>query len=479
MRNSKKKVCIACGLLLSLLGAGVVGAEEGKLLLAEKYFPDAEIVFARTFRGRLTDLAIASKSGNVAIASVLDNGEGYVYYYDSSGRLLWWFSNANTSFEKIWEIQLLVSDQGNTVMVNWIDGNDCENYETQVYDQDGLLLYKYKYSSEIPGMDLSPSGNYICLGGMRGILTQTGNPVRIALPDTNIWASPGYFEFLPGDEITCINVKKREKEPTAKEIEEYHRRSREMVDKIRGEEWKKLSKEEQQRIESEWVQFSKQFWGEPRETQFSIISIPDNKIRFTIDIGRGSMARVIQKEEDYYLIGIFNKDFGSYLCKYDTSGNLIWRRSIENRLHPQGIFTFNKVEEINENEILILYTEGYSMIWFLDKKAGEVLKRIKLGTKIASKSLFYFDDVLMLSGRKVGGEDPWEVWKYINQTLVWKLDNLEDLQYETLEQAMIFGSSDSRVAVVYESDNEIQTPQGPSCKDFRINILQRKNVELH
>lgn len=142
-------------ILLSLLGHSENKPE--KIRLAEKYFPDEELIWSETFEGKMTDLEIAEKSGHVFISAWKDI-KGYVYLFAPDGKLLWEKNNIEHSmFHNIYGIiRVSISDSAETIGVLWLGGG--ESIETQVYDIDGRLISSHKYGVSL---EVSPKGGYI------------------------------------------------------------------------------------------------------------------------------------------------------------------------------------------------------------------------------------------------------------------------------------------------------------------------------
>lgn len=130
-----------------------------KIPLARKYFQDAELVWSETFEGKMTDFAIAEKSGHVVIGAVKDL-KGCVYLFSPDGKLLWTKENGKDSkIKKCAGVAVAVSDKGETIGVVW--GGDYEREEVQVYDHTGKKLYARKHGMSGAGVEVSPGGGYI------------------------------------------------------------------------------------------------------------------------------------------------------------------------------------------------------------------------------------------------------------------------------------------------------------------------------
>ncbi|MBA7521044.1 hypothetical protein ES705_13144 [subsurface metagenome] len=149
------------------------GMQKGKIPLAKELFPDDKLRWTRTFEGRMTDCAIAEKSGHVVIGGSKD-WQGFVYLLGHDGQLLWKKeSSINSDIKKCGMVWVDISNNGRTIGVNW--SGDWESIERQVYDINGERLFD-KLGSLGPLIDISPEGGgYINLGV---VLTRQGEEIE-------------------------------------------------------------------------------------------------------------------------------------------------------------------------------------------------------------------------------------------------------------------------------------------------------------
>jgi hypothetical protein len=132
---------------------------EEKIPLADKLFPDTELIWGGTFEGKMTDFAIAEKSGHVVIGAVKDL-KGCVYLFSPDGKLLWIKENVKDSkIKKCAGVAVAISDNGETISIQW--GGDYEDEEVQVYDITGEKLYAHKHGMSGAGVEVSPGGGYV------------------------------------------------------------------------------------------------------------------------------------------------------------------------------------------------------------------------------------------------------------------------------------------------------------------------------
>ena len=164
----------------------LIGKDAGKLPLAEKLFPETELIWGKEFEGRMTDFVIAKNSGNVGIAIVSDEDkQGYVYYFMPGGKLLWNLSSQrDTKFNKVYGINLSISNDGKILLVSW--GSGKESSEKQVYDErKNLLFKKYERGMCTQPYGVSAGGKYIF--GCGRIRSINGEVIEIHHPDSKNW----------------------------------------------------------------------------------------------------------------------------------------------------------------------------------------------------------------------------------------------------------------------------------------------------
>lgn len=141
-------------ILLSLLGHSE--NKPGKIRLAKKYFQDAELIWSKTFEGKMIDFEIAKKSGHVVIATWKEM-KAYVHSFTIDGELLWEKNSIEHSmFHEGYATRLSISDSAETTGILWLGG--YESIETQVYDINGKLISSHKYGASL---EVSPKGGYI------------------------------------------------------------------------------------------------------------------------------------------------------------------------------------------------------------------------------------------------------------------------------------------------------------------------------
>jgi len=130
-----------------------------KLSLSQELFPNAELIWSRTFEGKMIDFDIAKKSGHVVIGAV-NNLEGSVYLFSPNGELLWVKeSEKHSEIEKCAGIKISISDSAETIGIFW--WGDYEREEDQFYDNSGEKLYSCKHGMTGGiGMEISPGGGY-------------------------------------------------------------------------------------------------------------------------------------------------------------------------------------------------------------------------------------------------------------------------------------------------------------------------------
>ncbi len=141
------------------------GLQKGKIPLAKELFPDDKLVWTRTFEGRMTDCAIAEKSGHVVIGGAKDwqgkDWQGFVYLFGPDGQLLWKKeSSINSDIKKCGAVIVDISDNGRTIGMMWC--GDFERQNIQGYDISGERTLDFCGGAEIGShITISPQGRYI------------------------------------------------------------------------------------------------------------------------------------------------------------------------------------------------------------------------------------------------------------------------------------------------------------------------------
>ncbi|MCK4527159.1 hypothetical protein KAW18_07285 [candidate division WOR-3 bacterium] len=179
--------------------SGSSGKPAVKLPLAEKLFPEAELIWSEPFEGKMIDFAIAEKSGYIVIGAVKKDWKGQVYLFTRDGKLLWTKENVKDSeIKECAGIKVSVSDSCETIGIFW--WGDFEREEVQVYDITGEKLYSCEHGMAGVGVEISPGGGYV---KHAWFFDKTGK--RIVLRDI-LKGLPNIrdFEFVSEKEIVVL-----------------------------------------------------------------------------------------------------------------------------------------------------------------------------------------------------------------------------------------------------------------------------------
>jgi len=152
------------------------GMQKGKIPLAKELLPDDKLIWTRTFEGRMTDCAIAEKSGHVVIGGAKD-WQGFVYLFGPDGQLLWKKeSSINSDIKKCGAVVVDISNNGRTIGVVWF--GDYEDANTQVYDVSGERTLDLHAGAEIGShVTVSPGGGYVDCDW--GLLARDGKKIEL------------------------------------------------------------------------------------------------------------------------------------------------------------------------------------------------------------------------------------------------------------------------------------------------------------
>lgn len=426
-------------LLLSVLIAmnyQANGITDNRLPLAKKYFPDAELLWAREFDGILEDFVIAKRSGHVAIGSISsdEEKEGKVYYFESTGKLLWEISNKTaTDLQKIAIIDIQVSENGETILVGWT--GDYESSEKHVYDQSGELLYR-KQGEWGTTYRLSPQGKYIVAGGDQ-LLNREGEPIEFAIP--GLEGDWGYhYSFISDNRLVVHAGEKISFEARRKAM-------RGLISRPQG------------------------------QVDLYFLTFPECEIIWKKELGKNRSAVVMG------LNGIFiinappsnGKDWTGY-CYRKQNGECLWmKESI-----PRGIVTL-----FDRNEYIGLFCQGANIrgLFLVDSKTGEIVSsypfpKDKMFSQTRAYSFWGFNGKIFLSDEiQFLLPEP----RILKCTLVWDIDKDGKIIEETTEDGIIIGFSGSSVIGIFENSVAMRVTDDQEKRDnFSINILSIKGGEL-
>ncbi len=390
-----------------------------KLSLAEKLFPAAELVWSKTFEGKMTDFAIAEKSGHIVIGAVKDL-KGWVYLFSPDGKLLW--TKENDKHSKIKEcagVGVAISDNGETTVVQW--GGDYE--EVQVYDITGEKLYTHKHGMSTVAVAVSPGGGYI---KHARLFDKTGK--KIVLGDI--------LKGLP-------------------------------IEKLRH------------RIEYKNGTYSPYIY---RDINFTFVSekeiavlldsvlyfysFPEGKLKWKSKELDGDGK--ITVEGRYILV---SGDREVYL--YDKEGRLIWEKRLDKKLYSHAV-AFSR----DKKNIGIYGLPGKRRVILFDLTTGKIeVSTHELESKVSLPKLLLLANKVLLSGY-TGGQTSDEMKGYC--TYIMNFDDNWNIVSESWEKGLIFGTSTSPLIGVYESDATGETESGydegvfgyENSTVFTINILK-------
>lgn len=193
--------------LLTLLGHSENKPE--KIKLAEKYFPDAELIWSETFEGKMIDFEIAEKSGHVVIGAVKDS-DCFVYFFSPDGELLWRKGNDKHSIiDECGGVGVDISENGKTIGIHW--GGDFEHEEIQAYDISGEKLGAKDHGITGVSVKVSPKGGYV---KHTNLYDRTVNKVVLreilkGFPIEKLWDGKRYrdiskFDFVSEEELAIL-----------------------------------------------------------------------------------------------------------------------------------------------------------------------------------------------------------------------------------------------------------------------------------
>jgi hypothetical protein len=394
-------------------------ARESKLT---QLFPSASIVWQKTLQGILTNFVIAKDSGYVAISTMegpSGNRKGYVYFFAPNGRLLWKLSNeSNTGLKTVWDINLSLSDNGKTLLVDW--WGDYESSEKQVYDKSGRFLFKnYDNAFQSVGYSISPGGGYFT----PGLFRRDGIKVDLSPLDPQKWRF-GSFRFISKGEIALIASPR-------------------------------LSKQQHR--------------------QLCIVSLPDGRLKWKFDLRESGYAMVKKVGNRLYVQTYIRREgenTGYVLHCFTDDGTEIWR------IDGSYMAEFGKeyVDSFQSGEY-VAFSDPYSRwLYILDARNGAVVTSNRLGRQYSLSlihSFFCAGNKIMLSGELCTLRPDHSLPTPWNRTYIWQFGNELKIVDERLVNGLVIGRSGSKFIGIYESDSEERDSKlRKICHDFQVGILK-------
>ena len=359
-----------------------------KLSLAEKLFPDAELIWSKTFEGKIIDFDIAEKSGHVILGAIKDR-KGYVYFFSPDGKLLWTKENAEHSeIKKCAGIRVSVSDSAETIGIFW--WGDYEYEEVQVYDISGEKLYAYDHGMSGSGVEISPGGGYV---KHAWFFDKTGKQIILreilkGLPIEKLWDGKRYrditiskFDFVSENELVIL------------------------LDNV-----------------------------------LYFYSFPEGELiwksqKLALENGGG-----ITIQGKYILINARN-----LLYCFNKNGELLWKQKWEIvRINAVSISSDEKYMAINA-----IVSKGRKFL-LCDSKTGEIkLSTDKLESQIGVKNFLCLEGKVLVSGYTGSHihDNHKGYWTYILH-----FDDNWNIINESYERGLVMGTYDSPIITVYVSD---------------------------
>ncbi len=394
----------------------------GKLPLAEKLFPEAELVWSETFEGKMIDFAIAEKSGHIVIGAVKEDWKGRVYLFTQDGKLLWTKENVKHSVIKECSgVAVAISDRGETIGIQW--GGDIEDEEVQVYDMTGKKLYACKHGMSGVGVEVSPGGLYV---KHAWFFDKTGK--RIVLRD-----------ILKGFPIEKLRRRIEYKNGT---YSPYIYRDIKFAFVSEKEIAVRLDKE------------------------FYFYSFPEGELKWKAEELEGG-GKITVQGSHIILSG------GLQVYRFENDGRLLWKTELDKSLSFPQIISLSR-----DKKYVGFYGAGKIGILVLDFETGEIkVCTSRLISQIGAVNLLCLGDKVFLSGYTGGYvKDVHKgYWTYILH-----FDKEWNIIDESWGKGLVIGSSDSPVIAVYESDATGKTKSGydegvfgyENSTVFTINILK-------
>jgi hypothetical protein len=408
--------------------SGITENQSEKLSLTKKYFPDAELVWNKSFEGKMIDFEIAKDSRHVVIGT-LKNRNGYVYLFSPEGELLWTKENdKHSKIEKCISLKVSISNSAETISILWY--GDYEDTETQVYNINGELISSHDFGISI---EVSPEGHYIKLPYL---YSKTGEEIVLR-------------DILRGIPIEKLNhphiTKARRPDGTIRVDTLYVKRDIEIFTFI--------SEGELAVILDKVLYF---------------FSFPDGKLRWKSKELELGIGRKITPLEKYILISGRRK-----LYLFDKDGKLKWEKDLDENLYSHTV-SFSSGEEY-----LAIY-DG-KKIFILDSKTAETeLSTGILDSQIGVESFLFLNNHIFLSGYT--GSFVKDIhkgyWTYILQ-----FDDNLNIVDESWEKGLVLGTYSSPLIAVYESDadGKIETGYQESILGYEnatfFNIAILKNTK--
>ena len=441
-----------------------------KLALADELFPEAKLVWGRTFKGRMLDFKIAKESGHVAIATVDDESkQATVYYFDPDGALLWKLnSKANTNLPKVGKVNLSISEDGKILLVSWWWD---EFSETQVYNEHGELLFRKRDQRYTAPWVISPKGAYLISGDRKTIYKPDGAPINITYTSSDNWY---YYRFYPISDDAVVGLAKEKFSDL--ELREY---SKNWL-KERRDELSKSNLEPEEVIQItkrldhlEWMLsqgYSKPpgIPEPPSRTQLCVVSLPDGTLKKKYEISKGARVAYRSLGSHFYLNveGDMKGRKKISLLNFSKDGTFLWNIDFDLPLYPTAL--------ADRNDKVAIFT-GREELYILDNRTGKILTYEQVGQKDTPDPTYCFlwdKDRLILSGERMlssEGESLPDTW---NWTYIWRLDKDFKIMGKLTREGLVIGFSDSKIVGIYQSDSERRYPARKS-DNFVINILVR------
>ncbi|OYD17121.1 hypothetical protein CH333_01930 [candidate division WOR-3 bacterium JGI_Cruoil_03_44_89] len=436
--------------IILMLGVICNCSDVKTLSLEEKYLQGIDLLWSKEFEGRMVNIAVAKKSGNVAIASILKDTTAEIYYYEPDGRLLWKLDRTNTLLKTVYYVILRVADDGNIVMVNWY-GN-YEFGETHIYDRHKNLLYKFSSSYEFGELSLSPSGNYMIVPDVDGIRTNTGE--RALLPDSIHWNYNSLCRFLQYDEVAIFRQRNLGKE----ELKRYESEMAIFDSKIREEQDINKQRELIDEASNLYIQFK----TVTKRHEFCVISLPLQEVKFALPVSIDNpyekwYYQMLLKDDKNYVIFSPSTSAPQSIMKINEKGEKKWEIK-DLRLGHYDCWLPHKLDWINDS-LIVWYNRNLLLI---DTKNGKILDSLNFSPVNNHKSIysvFYHNSRLFLTTRD-------------NKTRIARVRKNRKLIDETVANGTVFGYSDCPVIAIYHDGETTHIP----LKDgkFILNVFKKR-----
>ncbi len=457
-----------------------------KLPLAQKLFPDAELLWSKEFKGRMVGFKIAKESEHIAIATIDDKTlEGKLYYFTPTGKLLWKYSsNRNKSLQKVGKAEFSISDNGKILMANWWWD---EALETCIFDESGKVLLDERYNSGFFDFEyfltprLASNCNYFLSANRQHIYNLKGSKINLLHLDSK-WKYKRFYCFLREDKVVALA---EEVIPIEKSKEYARKKLKNLRASLSRE---NISEEKKAYKERKYAHFEMSLSSGSipaelnplPERQLHIVSIPDGKISWTYKFEKGNWFSVDTFDKFLFLYitkGISNTEKDTcFLYCLTKNGKLLWKKNTRiGHFNPRGE---SMRFACDEEEIIIL--GELHKLYVLDVSTGITLTYKQLANGMVPFVKYGFlwqrnkvNQQIMISGELryiPPHKSPPSKWNY---TYVLRADKDWNVISETTLEGIVISLSSSNIIGIYESKTERRDSKvGKKCKDFFVNVLK-------